>query len=75
MADRATKIGGATLILEAGLGVYQSAWHMVHRIRYGLSQEPLRSKLQGRLGRRDLCERQASADVWRDGEARPGHQV
>jgi transposase-like protein len=26
---------------------YQSAWHMAHRIRYGMSQEPLASKLSG----------------------------
>jgi len=30
-----------------GLGSYRSAWHMMHRIRYALKQEPFKTKLQG----------------------------
>lgn len=29
------------------LGSYRSAWHMMHRIRYALKQEPFKTKLQG----------------------------
>lgn len=30
-----------------GLGSYQTAWHMAHRIRHAMAQEPLRGLLQG----------------------------
>jgi transposase-like protein len=32
---------------QLGLGSYRSAWHMAHRIRHALSQEPLAGLLRG----------------------------
>jgi transposase-like protein len=32
---------------QLGLGSYRSAWHMAHRIRYAMSQEPLAKLLRG----------------------------
>lgn len=34
---------------QLGLGSYQSAWHMAHRIRHAMSQEPLKGMLAGRV--------------------------
>lgn len=34
---------------QLGLGSYQSAWHMAHRIRHAMSTEPLRGMLAGRV--------------------------
>jgi hypothetical protein len=34
---------------QLGLGSYQSAWHMAHRVRYAMSQEPLKGMLAGRV--------------------------
>jgi len=44
----ASKKGMSAHQLHRMLGVtYKSAWFMAHRIRYGMKQEPLSSKLQG----------------------------
>src|ERR1700720_769108 len=44
----ASKKGMSAHQLHRMLGVtYKSAWFMAHRIRYGMSQEPLASKLSG----------------------------
>lgn len=32
-----------------GLGSYKSAWHMAHRIRHAMQQEPMRGLLQGTI--------------------------
>ena len=32
---------------QLGLGSYRSAWHMAHRIRFAMSQEPLAKLLRG----------------------------
>lgn len=40
-------ISALQLQRNLGLGSYKSAWHMAHRIRYAMKQEPLRSKLRG----------------------------
>jgi transposase-like protein len=32
---------------QLGLGSYRSAWHMAHRIRHAMSQEPLAGRLKG----------------------------
>lgn len=43
-----SKKGISALQLSRNLGLtYKSAWFMAHRIRYGMSQEPLRTKLKG----------------------------
>lgn len=34
---------------QLGLGSYQSAWHMAHRIRHAMSAEPLKGMLAGRV--------------------------
>lgn len=34
---------------QLGLGSYQSAWHMAHRVRHAMSQQPLRGMLAGRV--------------------------
>lgn len=34
---------------QLGLGSYQSAWHMAHRVRHAMSQEPLKGMLAGRV--------------------------
>ena len=34
---------------QLGLGSYQSAWHMAHRVRYAMSTEPLKGMLAGRV--------------------------
>lgn len=34
---------------QLGLGSYQSAWHMDHRIRHAMSREPLKGLLAGRV--------------------------
>jgi transposase-like protein len=45
-----SKKGISALQLSRNLGLtYKSAWFMAHRIRYGMSQEPLRTKLQGTI--------------------------
>ncbi len=43
------KKGVSTLQLQRnlGLGSYKSAWHLAHRIRLAMSQDPLASKLKG----------------------------
>jgi ISXO2-like transposase domain len=45
----ASKKGVSALQLQRqlGLGSYQSAWHMTHRVRYAMSQEPLKGMLVG----------------------------
>ncbi len=44
----ASKKGISALQLKRQLGIaYKSAWHMAHRIRYAMAQEPLRSMLSG----------------------------
>src|SRR5713226_4162047 len=44
----ASKKGMSAHQLHPMLGVtYKSAWFMAHRIRYAMTQEPLRSKLSG----------------------------
>ncbi len=47
----ASKKGVAALQLQRqlGLGSYQSAWHMAHRVRHAMSQEPLKGMLAGRV--------------------------
>ena len=47
----ASKKGASALQLQRqlGLGSYQSAWHMAHRIRHAMSQEPLKGMLAGRV--------------------------
>ncbi len=42
-------ISACQLQRHLGLGSYKSAWHMAHRIRYAMSQEPLKSKLRGKV--------------------------
>jgi transposase-like protein len=44
-----SKKGMSALQLQRELGLvsYKSAWHMAHRIRYAMSQEPMASMLQG----------------------------
>ncbi len=43
-----SKKGMSAHQLHRSLGItYKSAWFMCHRIRYGMTQEPLASKLQG----------------------------
>lgn len=43
-----SKKGISALQLSRNLGLtYKSAWFMAHRVRYGMSQEPLRTKLKG----------------------------
>lgn len=43
-----SKKGISALQLSRNLGLtYKTAWFMCHRIRYGMSQEPLRTKLKG----------------------------
>ncbi len=32
---------------QLGLGSYRSAWHLCHRIRHAMAQNPLKSLLQG----------------------------
>jgi transposase-like protein len=34
---------------QLGLGSYQSAWHMAHRVRHAMSTEPLKGTLAGRI--------------------------
>lgn len=34
---------------QLGLGSYRSAWHMAHRIRHAMSQEPLAGLLKGKV--------------------------
>ena len=34
---------------DLGLGSYQTAWFMAHRVRYAMSQGPLKEKLKGRV--------------------------
>lgn len=42
------KKGVSALQLKRNLGIsYQSAWHLAHRIRYAMTQEPLAGLLQG----------------------------
>lgn len=45
----ASKKGVSALQLQRqlGLGSYRSAWHMAHRIRYAMTQEPLAGLLKG----------------------------
>jgi hypothetical protein len=47
----ASKKGVSALQLQRqlGLGSYQSAWHMAHRVRHAMSQEPLKGMLAGRV--------------------------
>ena len=44
-----SKKGGSALQLQRqlGLGSYRSAWHLAHRIRYAMLQEPLAGLLAG----------------------------
>lgn len=42
-------ISALQLQRQLGLGSYQAAWHMAHRIRYAMSQEPLKGMLQGQV--------------------------
>lgn len=34
---------------QLGLGSYQSAWHMAHRIRHAMARDPLKGMLSGRV--------------------------
>ena len=45
----ASKKGISALQLQRmlGLGSYKSAWHLAHRIRYAMQNEPLRTMLSG----------------------------
>lgn len=47
----ASKKGVSALQLQRqlGLGSYQSAWHMCHRIRHAMAKEPLKGMLKGRV--------------------------
>lgn len=47
----ASKKGISALQLqrELGLGSYQSAWHMAHRIRHAMARDPLKGMLAGRV--------------------------
>jgi transposase-like protein len=40
-------ISALQLQRQLGIGSYRSAWHMAHRIRHAMSQEPLAGLLQG----------------------------
>jgi len=40
-------ISALQLQRQLGLGSYRSAWHLCHRIRHAMSQDPLRGLLQG----------------------------
>ena len=40
-------ISALQLQRELELGSYQTAWHMAHRIRHAMREEPLRSLLAG----------------------------
>ena len=47
----ASKKGVSALQLQRqlGLGSYQSAWHMAHRVRHAMSREPLKGMLVGQV--------------------------
>jgi transposase-like protein len=47
----ASKKGVSALQLQRqlGLGSYQSAWHMAHRIRHAMAKEPMKGLLAGRV--------------------------
>ena len=47
----ASKKGVSALQLqrELGLGSYQSAWHLAHRVRHAMAAEPLRGMLSGKV--------------------------
>lgn len=42
-------ISALQLQRQLGLGSYQSAWHMAHRIRHAMARDPLKGMLQGRI--------------------------
>lgn len=40
-------VSALQLMRQLGLGSYRTAWHLAHRIRYAMTQEPLASLLSG----------------------------
>lgn len=47
MCNAKKGVSALQLKRSLGLGSYQTAWHMAHRIRHAMAQEPLRGLLQG----------------------------